>query len=93
MQRVNKYSFEWHRSSAKNMNISSLKLSLNIMQNGHSQSNILNLVIILPLAKQEEKWEDKKRPSILNIEDIVPSDLSTQIFQIKFSIVSNFSHG
>jgi hypothetical protein len=86
MNTVDKHSLEWHGESTKYMHKGSLILSFGIVKQGHNQGPALNLSILLLISKQVENWKDKQWSKILDVEDIVPSDLFAKIFDSQDSV-------
>ena len=57
------------------MNIGSFVLSLEVVEKSKSEGNCLNGGVLILFAKSIEKREDENRPKILDVEDMLPSDL------------------
>lgn len=86
MTTVDHYSFERHRFSTEYMNIGCLVLSFEIVKDTQNKSNCLNGSVKLFFTEHVEKWQDDDWSKILDVEDVFPSDLQSQIFKIESAI-------
>lgn len=83
MNTVDENSLEWHRISTEHMDQSCFVFSLGVMDQGHDQGPALNVGVLVLVSCQVEDREDKERAKVLNVENVVPPDLFTQILQGK----------
>ena len=68
------------------MNIGSFIFSLEIVEKCKNKGDSLNGGVLIFFAESIEKREDENRPKILDIEDMFPSNLPPQIFQIQATL-------
>lgn len=79
MDAVDKNSFERHGISAENMYKSSLILSFGIMDQSHHQGPALNVSVLFFVSEEIKNGEYKERSKVLNVKNIVPSDLFAEV--------------
>jgi len=83
---IDHYSFKGHGLSAEDMNIGCLILSFQVVEDTQDQSNCLDGSVEILFAKKVEEGHYDDGSKILDVEDVFPSDLLSQIFEAESAI-------
>ena len=86
MNAVYEHSLEWHRVPAENMHKCRFILSFTVVNQSHHQSPTLNVSKLLLVSQQVKDRENKDRPKILNVKNVVPADLLSEVLQAQLII-------